>query len=72
MIYRVNSYSISYLIIEYKEESRTFIENNKKYLLDNLEPCTLLRNHEISVLFDKGKISEMNNFESRVEKANYF
>ena len=63
--------SISNLIVD-KGESRTFIENNKKYLLDNLEPCTLVTNHDIASLFDEGTISSMNGKTSRREKIDYF
>ena len=40
--------------------------------MENLEPCSLLKNHDIASLFDEGTVSNINGKKSRREKVDYF
>lgn len=52
--------------------SENYLEKNKEFLLEEIEPMDILEKSELASVFDTNVKVKMSNFESRKEKADYF
>lgn len=52
--------------------SENYLEKNKEFLLEEIEPMDILEKSELASVFDTIVKVKMSNFESRKEKADYF
>lgn len=52
--------------------NENYLEKNKEFLLEEIEPMDILEKSELASVFDTNVKVKMSNFESRKEKADYF
>lgn len=52
--------------------SENYLEKNKEFLLEEIEPMDILEKSELASVFDTNVKVKMSNFKSRKEKADYF
>lgn len=52
--------------------SENYLEKNKEFLLEEIEPMDILEKSELASVFDTNVKVKMSNFESGKEKADYF